>query len=163
MNTYPSITDFMATNLITFHPEMDIREAIDILLKKKISGAPVLDDNGQLAGMLSEADCLRILIEGPYNHDPSSAGIKVGDYMSSRVKHIDARKSILDAAYEFVHSGYKRLPVVSEGKLVGQVSRVDILRAIQQMEPDVKHVPDSWKGREPAMPTYKQTYYNKNA
>ena len=111
MKPYPPITDYMATKLVTFHPDMDIREAIDILLKKKISGAPVLDANGQLIGMLSEADCLRILIEGPYNHEPSSAKIKVGDYMSGRVKHI----------------------------------------------------PDSWRGREPAMPTYKQTFYGKNS
>jgi|AntRauTorckE5430_2_1112549.scaffolds.fasta_scaffold03411_6 predicted transcriptional regulator len=163
MNPYPPITDYMATNLVTFHPDMDIREVIDILLKKKISGAPVLDDKQQLIGMLSEADCLRILIEGPYNHEPSSAKIKVGDYMSASVKHIDAKKTILDAAYEFVHSGYKRLPVLEDGKLVGQISRVDILRAIQKMKPAVKHIPDSWKGREPAMPSYKQTFYGKNS
>ncbi|MEQ8707112.1 MAG: CBS domain-containing protein [Phaeodactylibacter sp.] len=163
MDLYPPITDYMATKLVTFHPDMDIREAIDILLKKKISGAPVLDDQQQLVGMLSEADCLRILIEGPYNHEPSYAKINVGDYMSTRVKHIDAKKTILDAAYEFVHSGYKRLPVLEEGQLVGQVSRVDILRAIQKMKPAVKHIPDSWKGREPTMPGYKKTFYGKNS
>lgn len=163
MKPYPPITDYMATKLVTFHPDMDIREAIDIMLKKKISGAPVLDGQGELVGILSEADCLRILIEGPYNHDPSSANIKVGDYMSGRVKHIDSSKTILDAAYEFVHSGYKRLPVLKEGRLVGQVSRVDILRAIQKMKPAVRHIPDSWRGREPAMPTYKQTFYGKNS
>lgn len=163
MIPYPPVTDYMATKLVTFSPEMDIREAIDTLLKKKISGAPVLNDESRLVGMLSEADCLRILIEGPYNHEPSSAKIKVGDYMSNRIKHIDAKKTILDAAYEFVHSGYKRLPVLEDGRLVGQISRVDIMRAIQKMKPAVKHIPDSWKGREPAMPSYKRTFYGKNS
>jgi predicted transcriptional regulator len=164
MTPYPPVTDYMATKLVTFHPETDIRDAIDVLLKKKISGAPVLDDQGALVGMLSEADCLRILIEGPYNHEPSSANIKVGHYMSGMVKHIESKKTILDAAYEFVHSGYKRLPVLDEeGRLVGQVSRVDILRAVQEMKPAVRHIPDSWRGREPAMPSYKQTFYGKNS
>lgn len=163
MEYYPPVTEYMATNLVTFRAETDIREAIDVLLKKKISGAPVLDAQQALIGMLSEADCLRILIEGPYNHEPTSANIHVGDYMSKRVKHITSDKNILDAAYEFVHSGYKRLPVLEEGKLIGQVSRVDILRAIQKMKPTVKHTPDSWKGREPTMPSFKQTFYNKNS
>lgn len=163
MKPYPPVTDYMATKLITFRPDMDIRDAIDILLKKKISGAPVLDEKSQLVGMLSEADCLRILIEGPYNHEPSSANIRVGDYMSNSVKHIDAKKTILDAAYEFVHSGYKRLPVLEENRLVGQISRVDILKAIQKMKPAVKHIPDSWRGREPTMPAHKQTFYGKNS
>ncbi|TXB61493.1 CBS domain-containing protein [Phaeodactylibacter luteus] len=163
MKPYPPITDYMATSLITFRKDTDIREAIDVLLDKKISGAPVLDQDGQLIGMLSEADCLRILVEGPYNQEPASSKLSVKDYMSTQIKTIAASKSVLDAAYEFVRSGYKRLPVVDAGRLVGQISRVDILRAIQKMEPDVKHIPDSWRGREPEMPGYKKTFYAKNS
>ncbi|NBC07036.1 MAG: CBS domain-containing protein [Bacteroidetes bacterium] len=163
MKDYPSVTDYMATKLITFSPDMDIRAAMNTLLKKKISGAPVLNAKGELIGILSEVDCMRILIEAPYNQDPTHNKDKVEDYMSTRIKTISADKNIFDAAYEFVHSGYKRLPVVEDKKLVGQISRVDVLRAIQRLEPDIKHIPDSWKGREPAMPDHKKTHYNKNA
>lgn len=163
MKDYPSVTDYMATKLVTFQPEMDIRLAIDTLLKKRISGAPVLNKEGELIGMLSEVDCIRILIEAPYNQDPAHVRDKVQDYMSIKIKTISAEKNIFDAAHAFVHSGYKRLPVVEDKKLIGQISRVDVLRAIQRLKPEIKHVPDSWKGREPAMPNHKQTFYNKNS
>lgn len=70
MNQYPPVTKFMATKLITFTPETPINEAIDTILKKKISGAPVLNEKNELAGMLSEVDCLRILLEGPTMKNP---------------------------------------------------------------------------------------------
>ncbi|MCB0578750.1 MAG: CBS domain-containing protein [Phaeodactylibacter sp.] len=162
MNQYPSVTKFMATKLITFTPETDIREAIDVILKKKISGAPILNEKRELVGMLSEVDCLRILLEGPYNEEPKKM-TKVADYMSTSVKTISTDKTILDAAYEFVHSGFKRLPVTENGQLVGQISRVDVLRAIQKMEPHIKHVPDSWKGREPKLPDHKKSRFSENA
>lgn len=162
MNAYPSVTKFMATKLITFSPDTDIRDAIDTILKRKISGAPVLDKNGKLVGMLSEVDCLKILLDGHYNEDPSEWKT-VADYMSQDVKTISADKTVLDAAYEFVHSGMKRLPVVDNGRLVGQISRIDIVAAIQKMGPRIKHVPDSWKGREPTLPNYKKTRHTENS
>ncbi|GJM35712.1 MAG: hypothetical protein DHS20C18_47130 [Saprospiraceae bacterium] len=156
MQNYPSVTQFMATKLITFTPDMDIRLAVDTMLTKKITGAPVVNEKKEMIGMLSEVDCLKILIEGPYNQVPSGKGT-VGDYMSSSVRSITSDKTILDAAYEFVHSGYKRLPVMEDGRLIGQISRVDVLRAVQKIAPVLKHVPDSWKGREPAIADHKKS------
>jgi predicted transcriptional regulator len=163
MSKYPPITKYMATKLITFSPDTDIMVAIDIFLKKKISGAPVLNDNNELVGMLSEADCLRVILQAPYNEVPASMN-SVAHYMSTAVKTISGDKTIFDAAYEFAHANYKRLPVVDhEGKLIGQISRIDILRAIQNLKPTVKRVPDSWKGREPVLPEYKKTTYKENS
>ncbi|HMQ46254.1 MAG TPA: CBS domain-containing protein [Saprospiraceae bacterium] len=153
----------MATKLITFTPDADIREAIDVLLKKKISGAPVVDDKGKLIGMLSEVDCLRILLDGPYNKEPAKTLVCVRDYMSGDVTTISSEKTILDAAFLFVNSGLKRLPVLENGELIGQISRVDVLHAVAKMKPGIKHVPDSWKGREPAMPDHKKTHHSENA
>ena len=162
MDLYPSVTKFMATKLITFTPDMDIRAVIDTLVKKKITGAPVLNEKKQLVGMISEADCLHVLLDGPYNKEPAKSGT-VGDFMSKSVRTIEADKTILDAAYEFVNAGFKRLPVVENGVLVGQISRSDVLRAIQKIKPVVKHVPDSWRGREPAISAHKSSQYNKNS
>lgn len=160
---YPSVTKFMATKLVTFTPDLDIGEAIDVLLKKKISGAPVVDEKGKLIGMLSEVDCLRILLEGPYNKEPAKTVVCVSDYMSTEVTTISSEKTILDAAYLFINSGLKRLPILENGELVGQISRVDVLQAVAKMKPDIKHVPDSWKGREPVMPDHKKTHHSENA
>lgn len=162
MNDYPSVTKFMATSLITFSPETDIREAINTMLKRKISGAPVLDQEKRLVGMLSEVDCLKILLEGPYNELPKRMET-VADYMSTSVKTITSDKTILDAAYEFVNSGMKRLPVLENGRLVGQISRVDVLKAIQNIKPAIKHVPDSWKGREPSLANHKKSRHTENS
>jgi CBS domain-containing protein len=162
MQEYPSVTKFMATQLVTFTPETDIRTAIDIILKRNISGAPVLNERKELVGMLSEVDCLKLLLEGPYHEEPSPPGT-VGDFMSKDVHTIDSERTILDAAYLFVHSRYKRLPVLENGKLIGQISRSDVLRAVQNMSPDIKHVPDSWKGREPTLPEHKTKNYTENS
>jgi len=162
MDQYPSVTKFMATKLITFTPDTDIRTVIETMVKKKISGAPVLNEKKELVGMISEVDCLHILLDGPYNREPSKKGT-VGELMSKSVRTISADKSILDAAYEFVNAGYKRLPVTEDGKLIGQISRSDILRAVQKIKPKIKHVPDSWKGRKPEIANHKRSQYNKNA
>jgi len=162
MSKYPSITQYMATQLVTFKPETDIRDAIDIMLKKKISGAPVVNDKNEMIGMLSEVDCLRIIVDDTYHEKPAQINT-VEYYMSKALKSISPDKTILDAAYEFVHSGYKRLPVMKDGKLLGQISRVDVLRAIQKLKPEIKHIPDSWKGREPVLPEHKKSIYGKNS
>lgn len=156
------ITKYMATKLITFTPDVDIEAAIRIMLKNKISGAPVLSEEGNLVGMLSEKDCIRVIMEGPYRNQPGSTGT-VGDFMSTDVTTIDKDKTIMDAAYVFTHEAFRRLPVVENGKLIGQISRRDILSAILNIRPQIHIVPDSWRGREPIVDPSKQGRYNKNA
>ena len=146
--TFPLVTSFMAKKLITFRAETDIQHAIDILVKKKISGAPIVDQHHKLVGILSEVDCLKLLVDGPYHKNPIPKGT-VGDYMSTNLRTIQSDQNILYAAYEFVQHGLRRLPVLKHDKLVGQISRRDILRAIQQLRPNHKLVPDTWKVRMP--------------
>jgi CBS domain-containing protein len=135
---YESVTKYMAKDLITFRPEQDIYEAIDLMLKHKISGAPVLDSNAKLVGLLSEKDCLRVMISSAYHNEP--IGIRrVADYMTVSVATISPDKDVLDVANLFLGSNYRRFPVVENGKLLGQVSRRDILRAAN----DIKTA--SWK------------------
>lgn len=142
------VTKYMAKDLITFHPSTNIREAIEIILKNQISGAPVVDDQKNLVGMLSESDCIKTIIAGPYNNLPGGNGT-VRDYMSTNVVTVDASKTILELAYEFTNTPYRRFPVVDRGRLVGQISRSDILRAILKLRPEVEHTPSSWKVRKP--------------
>ncbi len=143
-----SVKNFMAKKLITFRPETDIQEAINTIVKHKISGAPVVDNRKNLVGMLSETDCIKTMLKGPYNNFPGDHGL-VSDYMSTSVRTVDASISITDLAYEFANSPYRRFPVVDKGRLVGQISRSDVLRAISKVRPKVTHRPSSWKIREP--------------
>ncbi|MDH3649191.1 MAG: CBS domain-containing protein [Saprospiraceae bacterium] len=148
MDPSDSVRNHMATKLITFTADVDIREAMRIILKNNISGAPVVDKGGMLIGMLSESDCIKVVMDGPYNNQPGGTGV-VGDFMSRDVATISPDKSLLDLAYQFLNSKFRRFPVIEHGQLVGQISRSDILRAVIKMRPHVDHVPSSWKGREP--------------
>lgn len=123
------IKDYMATNLTKFTPEMQISEAIKFLNTHKISGAPVVDDKGDLVGMLSEKDCLKVALQSTYYED--WVGGSVSEYMTAKVETVSDTASIVDLADKFLKSSYKRFPVLDEdGDLVGQISRSDVLRAL---------------------------------
>ena len=122
-----TVADVMATRLVTFTPDMNIHEAIRILLGKRISGAPVVDADGALVGMLSKKDCLKIVFSSQYHDD---WGGPVRDFMTTPVETLDAGLDLVSAAQHFLDSHFRRFPVLRDGKLVGQVSRYDILKAL---------------------------------
>lgn len=124
-----TVRDCMAASLVTFHPDMEIDEAIKVLVEHRISGAPVIDYHGSLIGLLSEQDCLKVMLHAAYHAE--SAGT-VSEYMSREVKTIDVDTTIVEAAELFLTARYRRYPVVDENRLVGQVSRRDILHALIQ-------------------------------
>lgn len=122
------VRDYMTTNLITVSPETAIDSAVDILVKYKISGLPVVDSKGNLVGMLSEKDCLQVFVKALYNQDHAG---EVLDYMTDQVETVSPDLSIVQVAERFVNEPYKRFPVMNENQtLVGQISRADVLRAI---------------------------------
>ncbi len=130
---YEKISDYMAKDLITFTPDMEIAEAIDIMLKKKISGGPVLNERRELVGMLSEKDCLKVLVQSSYHNIPSGKG-KVKDFMSGNVKTLDIDMDVVECANEFLTTYFRRFPVTQNGVLKGQISRRDIMRAAQKIK-----------------------------
>lgn len=123
----------MARRLITVRPELEILEAIRILLKKKISGAPVVDESGDLVGILSEADAIRMLASDEYSHEDYEEGGRVETFMTKEVRTIEPGLDIYSIAALFNNEDIRRVPVVEDGELVGQVSRRDVLRGIEEM------------------------------
>lgn len=124
------VSDYMAASLITFKPEMEMRKAVSYLVENRISGAPVVDDHGNLVGMLSEQDCMKVALNAGYYND---FGGMVKDYMNPTVTTIDADTSILKLAQLFIDSPFRRYPVVQNNRLVGQISRRDVLRALKSI------------------------------
>jgi CBS domain-containing protein len=120
----------MTTQLMTFSPYTELMAALRQLVKAGHSGAPVVDEQGMLVGVLSEKDCLKFAVLS--NFDGSSPGL-VRDFMSGSVNSIPPDMSLLEVASRFIDAPYKRLPVVESGKLVGQISRSDVLRAIDDL------------------------------
>ena len=124
------VKDYMARTLITFKPDTDVLDAVHELVKHRIAGAPVVDDSGNLLGMLSELDCLKIALHAGYHGD---WGGPVSDYMSDGVKTVDAEMSIIDLAQVFLDTKFRRFPVVNKNRLIGQISRRDVLRALEHL------------------------------
>lgn len=130
----PQISEYMVTNLITFTPDTKISIVIDSLLKNRITGAPVLNKEGEVVGLIDDKDCLNVLMSGAYHNHPVSMDT-VSDYMSSVMKSISVNSDLLDAANIFTHTPFKRLIVLDDdGMLVGQISRRDVLRAIKELK-----------------------------
>ncbi len=122
--------DIMQRKLITIPPNKNVMEAVEILLKNKISGAPVVDSNGKLVGILSELDCANEIINSAMmNTSPPD----VADIMSTEVFTVRPDENMLTIAHLFTTKGYRRLPVVDEqGRLLGQLSRRDLMRAMYE-------------------------------
>lgn len=127
MSTISRVSDYMVRDLVTLSPEDEINAAMNVLLKQRISGAPVVDARGDLIGVLSKKDCLRAAIEASYYRE---WGATVAKHMSTDVKTLEAGTDILTAARVFVDSSYRRFPVLQAGQLVGQISRADVLQAM---------------------------------
>lgn len=144
-NHVPTARDIMTRDLVTFSPETEIFQAIRDLLKHKISGGPVVDGRGQLVGMLSELDCLRILSAGEFYSDDHREEGHVRDYMSQGCRTVEPGVDIYALAQYFQTHAVRRLPVLEGRSLVGQVSRRDVLKAMQKLgeqRSQHKHYPD---------------------
>ena len=124
------VRDYMAGSLVSFKPEMDVLDAIHELVRHRIAGAPVVNDQGELVGMLSELDCLRVSLNAGYYGD---WGGPVADFMTPDVETVDADMNIVDLAQKFLDCGFRRFPVLRNNRLVGQISRRDVLRALTNL------------------------------
>ena len=124
------VKDYMSGKLITFHPDTDVLDAIHELLEHGIAGAPVTDDRGNLVGMLTELDCMKIALHAGYH---GHWGGPVSDYMTTDTETVDADMNIIDLAQRFLETSFRRFPVIKDHRLVGQISRRDVLRALDHI------------------------------
>lgn len=130
MSNLPIVDDYMTRTLIQFSPEENIHAAAKTLLDKHISGAPVIDEAGELVGVLSKKDCLQVVYNASYHKD---WGGRVDEYMSHEVRTIDSGTDIIAVADLFVESSFRRFPVMENGRMIGQISRQDVLRALYEI------------------------------
>jgi CBS domain-containing protein len=124
----PVVRDHMDRRVATLRPETDILDAIGLLLEKRVTGAPVVDKSGRLVGILTEKDCLRLVAAGVGGDLPCGS---VATFMSPNPETIPPDMDVYFAAGLFLKRTFRRFPVVEDGKLVGAITRFDILRAIQ--------------------------------
>lgn len=122
------VSDYMTRHLVTFRPSTPLYEAMSVMLERRVSGAPVLDDDGRLIGMLSEKDFLQAMLKGAYHGEIEGT---VGEVMTPGAQSVSADTDIYAVSQIFVEHRRRRLPVLQGERLVGQISRRDVLRAIK--------------------------------
>ena len=127
------VKDYMTTNLITFKPDQSVEDVIDSLIKNRISGGPVVNNNNELIGIISEGDCIKQISESRYYNMPLNDS-SVEKHMVTNVETIDGNMNIFDAASKFLESKRRRFPIVEHGKLIGQISQKDILKAALKLK-----------------------------
>ena len=127
----PVARDIMQRSLITLSPDQTFFDAIRTFLKHRISGAPVLDSDGKLIGTCSELDCLKVLASAEYYRDDHQEEGTVRSTMRTDFHFVAPHVDIYTLAQLFVTHNVRRLPVLENGALIGQLSRRDVLRAME--------------------------------
>jgi CBS domain-containing protein len=124
------LKDYMLPNPVKVKADVDLCDAVELILEYKISGVCVVDDENHLVGVLSEMDCLKAILSAMYNEETSVG--PVSGFMSTEIYTVSPHADIVDVAQDMLKRGYRRCPVVQDGKLVGQVTCRQLLRAVEK-------------------------------
>ncbi len=122
-----TVADYMTKNIFTLKENVSVVTAIKAILDHKITSAPVLDDNGRLIGMFSEKDSIKVVLDAAYNED---FGGTVGAFMAKDIITVNEDDNIVNLAEQFQNCATRSFPVMDDDKLVGVISRTDVLRAL---------------------------------
>lgn len=123
----PIVSDYMIREVLTLKPDLTMEDAADFFIEHRIAGAPVVNENDQVIGVLSETDCLRILMD-----ENVKGGQPVQNHMTDLVWIVEPGTSILYVSKIMIDAKLRRLPVVEENRLVGQISMSDCIHALRQ-------------------------------
>ena len=127
------VSDYMTRDLITFTPNQTIESVMSAIIKHRISGGPVVNEKNELIGVISEGDCIKQISESRYYNMPMQDKT-IEKHMAINVETIDGNMNIFDAANKFLNAKRRRFPIVENGKLVGQISQKDVLKAAMQLK-----------------------------
>ncbi len=129
MKSLPKIGEYMDEVVPTLSPETQIMKAVDFLLRHRVTGAPVVDSDGKLLGIITETDLLKLVTEGIQGQPATET--TVAEYMTTNVVTVPPTVDIYYVAGIFLNKKFRRLPVVKDGRIVGAITRFDLLRIIR--------------------------------
>lgn len=120
--------DIMTENVVTVRPTSSIREATELILREQVSGLPVVDGEERLAGIISEFALLATAYDRKVMSD------SIANHMTSEVVSVDVDDPIRKVADLFIVHRVRRMPVMERGRLVGVISRRDVLQAVYETQ-----------------------------
>jgi len=123
----PCARDYMTRELTVLSPEQHVAEAMRLMLTRRVSGAPVVDAHGNLVGVLTQRDCLSVVFRTSYHGEIAG---RVAEFMTADPETIPAELPLVEVIERFYHSPHRRFPVMEGNRLVGQISRRDVLQAV---------------------------------
>ena len=126
--------DIMTKGAICVRKDTPIFEAIQIMVNNGITGVPVIDEDMALVGILTEHNVLRLFHTHKQERDRTA-----GELMTQPAIHFEENDSLLDICYRLRDSSIRRVPVTSDGKVKGIVSRADILKCILELSQETCH------------------------
>ncbi|WP_461520408.1 CBS domain-containing protein [Porticoccus sp.] len=130
------LKDYMLHNPVKVNQNDDLFVAIDLIITNKISGVCVVDDDNNLVGVLSEVDCLKAILTARYNQETSVGPVQ--GVMTREVYAVTSTADIIDIAQEMLKRGFRRCPVVENGKLVGQITCRQLLNGVRKFAATTK-------------------------
>ena len=149
------VRDVMTQSVISVPPEMSLRDVARLLIDHQISGVPVVDEAGAVVGVVSEADLLVKQLSRPVSrrlplewilgerHDPEElrhrAATTAAETMSAPAVTIDADRPLREAAAVMIDRSVNRLPVTSTGRMIGIITRADLVRAYLRLDQEIVH------------------------
>lgn len=127
------VADYMDYNPHAVLATTNIKDAVAMMLKENVIGVPVIDEGKQLIGYLSEQDCVKDMLNDAFHcQEPG----QVATAMQTNVLSVSPDTSIVEIAETIMTNRPKNYPVIEHGKLVGLISRSDVLRALLENEED---------------------------
>ena len=122
-----SAKDVMSKRVATVSAEANIKEVIRLLVENKVTGLPVVSENGDLLGIVTEKDILRMLL---YDRDVKEK--TAADLMTTEIISFDEDDDLMKIFKSLVEGEFRRVPILSEGKLAGIISRADIIKFLSK-------------------------------
>ena len=122
-----SAKDVMSKSVTTVREEANIREVIHLLVEKSVTGMPVVSEDGRLLGIVTEKDILRMLL---YDRDVKEK--TAADLMTTEIVWFDEDEDLMNIFKSLVEADFRRVPILSNGKLVGIISRADIIKFLSK-------------------------------
>jgi CBS domain-containing protein len=124
-----TVEDVMQRRVEVLAPDAAVHDAVQVMLKRHYPATPVADADGTLRGIFSEQDCVKVLTEAVYQGWPPGT---VASRMSTKVETATPDEDLLTAARRFGETGVRSMPVVEAGRVIGLLTRADLMRALDR-------------------------------